>query len=197
MYLFIISIFPPYVLAHTSCTLLLPTRPAGHPAGAAPGCDAFRVPFRPCLFLLYTSAADKACWAPCRRRSRLRRLPGALPAMSASSTHFFCWQGLLGTLLAPPRTATPSGCPSGNVYFFYTSTLRLLTRPAGHPVGAAPGCDAFLVPFRQCLIVLYTSSADKACWEPCRRRSGLRCLPGALSAMPFVNLPCFKLTMST
>ena len=77
-------------------------------------------------------------------------------------THFGCRQGLLGTLLAPLRAATPSGCPSGNVYFFYT--LRLLTRPAGHPAGAAPGCVAFRVPFLLCLSV---------------------------------NLPCFKLTVST
>ena len=93
LYLFcclFISIFPPHVLAHTSYTLRLLTRPAGHPAGAAPGCDAFRVPFRQCLLLLYTSAADKACWAPCWRRFGLRRLPGALPAMSTSSIHFGC-----------------------------------------------------------------------------------------------------------
>ena len=55
--LLFISIFPPRVLAHTSYTLRLLTRPAGHPAGAAPGCDAFRVPFRQCLFLLLTGPA--------------------------------------------------------------------------------------------------------------------------------------------
>ena len=76
--LLFISIFPPHALAHTSYTLRLLTRPAGHPAGAAPGCDAIWVSFWQWLFLLYTSSADEAYWAPCRRRSGLRRLLGAL-----------------------------------------------------------------------------------------------------------------------
>jgi hypothetical protein len=38
---------------------------------------------------------------------------------------YVCRQGLLGTLLAPLRAATPSGRPSGNVIIFYT--LLLLT----------------------------------------------------------------------